>query len=658
MAYSRPELRNGASISGRVDSYGIIRKSDEVLKGGANGLVHRAVATKTGKTVALKLLSPREQKSDDELETIRRLFKNEIKKTHLVTHWNIVQIKDWGEVTWKGSRVPFMVMDLARENLQEYLQNGVGLLPGLLYCALLSQAVEYINSRGLIHRDIKPENVLMTVDDSVQLSDLGIAEFRTNFEKDQFEMHGGYSEPSSDTQHPRFYFSPEQLRRAEGEKDVDLSRSDIFQLGLLLHRILLGTPVRGQIRQNSSVYANLPPIVRNTLWEMIQEEPTARPSLPFCAKVLWVFLVHMLSRLYVQANQLDPLVKAAFTECFQDKNRFPLRYGEPSRWDSVFSWLSRHQLLRINRSSDAVLTASGVDLKNLVLGNRGWHDFIRLYSLLGREPAVSFDESVRELKARPGSQGVRGWGWNKPDDAFHCKTKKSIIAVLPPFQFGQSYWVEAHTSSDQALTIPFGAPLFVARGKTRREALLRICSELRRDGLRISAGNRLLHCFKEDKGATIRVFGMGILPLLADIISALCREEPTKVSIKCPFTYRYVLNIKERRRALPRGLVEFEFTHLAEVLIRGQTKQLEAIFQPYPEVCVVRTKELSDFLRMVVTFGSRLDQEFFVVPTERDWRFYFLRFDFVGFERRRVANFLRVAAETERVLAECRKLTV
>lgn len=657
MVYRRPDLDDGALVKGRVDDYRIARRSGEVLKGGANGLVHRAVAMKSGKAVALKLLSPRDQKSEDELETTRRLFKNEIRKTHLVTHWNVVQIRDWGELTWERSPVPFMVMDLARENLQEYLQKGVGLLAGLLYCALLSEAVDYVNSRGLIHRDIKPENVLMTEDNGVQLSDLGIAEFRTDFEKDQFEIHGGYSEPSSDTQHPRFYFSPEQLKRAEGEKGVDLSRSDIFQLGLLFHRIVLGHPVRGQIQQKRSTYGDLLPLIRNTFWEMIQDDPRTRPPLHFCATVLWVALEHLLSRLYAQADQVDPYIRAALIVCFHEGNRLPLRVGESSRWDLAFSWLNGQGLLRFDQSGDAVLTARGIALKDLVLGTHGWHNFIRLYSLVGRRPALSINELIRELKVGPKLDPAIILGRIPSAGTVHCKMRKSTIAVLPPFQYRGSYWVEIHAiHHERAPTVPMAAPLFVGCGKTRRGSLLRICSELKKDGLSTSARKRLLCSFK-DNGTIFSI--TGVRHLLADVVGALCCQKPTNISIKWHAPAQGgVLNIERRRHAVPRGLVEFEFTHLVDILIQGNIKELEALFRTRPEVCLVPREYINEFLMMLVRFTGRLDQQFCVAPAQDNWRLYFLRFGFLGFERRRVANFLRAWEETKRVVEESAKLAV
>jgi hypothetical protein len=61
---------------------------------------------------------------------------------------------------------------------------------------------------------------------------------------------------------------------------------------------------------------------------------------------------------------------------------------------------------------------------------------------------------------------------------------------------------------------------------------------------------------------------------------------------------------------------------------------------------------------MLVTFRARFDQGFLVAPSQQDWRFYFSIFIFLSLEHRRVTNFLRVAAETKRVVEKYGDLAV
>jgi eukaryotic-like serine/threonine-protein kinase len=99
--------------------------------------------------------------------------------------------------------------------------------------AQVLEAVGHAHRNLVIHRDLKPSNLLVDGDGRVKLLDFGIAK----------QLEGGDATATSDRALTFEYASPEQLHAAP-----ITTATDIWQLGIVLHRLLSGSHPFGLTR--------------------------------------------------------------------------------------------------------------------------------------------------------------------------------------------------------------------------------------------------------------------------------------------------------------------------------------------------------------------------------------------------------------------------
>ena len=217
-------LGDGSPSAGEkttVGTYEIIAKIGQ----GAMGTVFKARQTSMDRIVALKILKPSLARDTAFLDR----FLGEVRAAAQLNHPNIVQAYDTG----KASGYTYFAMEFVDgHSLQAILQSG-GPLPerrALEVTRDIARALECAHNAGVIHRDVKPDNVLVSVDNTAKLADLGIAHRTNSSDTDVTPSGMAMGTPN--------YISPEQVR---GEMSID-TRADIYSLGATLYHMLTGAP--------------------------------------------------------------------------------------------------------------------------------------------------------------------------------------------------------------------------------------------------------------------------------------------------------------------------------------------------------------------------------------------------------------------------------
>jgi serine/threonine protein kinase len=197
---------------------------------GSMGEVWEAWHTTLGISVAVKIL--REPSSEAENFLHRERFRQEAHIAARVNHPSLVRVLDFGE---EGER-PYLVMELVRgPTLEAWLrsQPGVDQRTALKIAGHVCVGLSGLHQFGVVHRDIKPANVLIEAGQRLKISDLGLA-------RDPTASHPG------DVAGTPQYLAPECLM----EGAVSDSRSDLYAVGIILYRLLMGRlPFQGTTEQ-------------------------------------------------------------------------------------------------------------------------------------------------------------------------------------------------------------------------------------------------------------------------------------------------------------------------------------------------------------------------------------------------------------------------
>jgi serine/threonine protein kinase/Flp pilus assembly protein TadD len=216
----------GEALPPHVQGYVVL----DMLGHGGMATVWRATQQSTGRDVALKVMSPLLFAA----RRARNRFDRELRLTASLHHPHIAAVYDGGV---SGS-VCFYAMELVEGMpLDKFVRSHkLSRRQILELMHQVCQAVTHAHQNGVIHRDLKPSNIL--VDESIQprVLDFGLAKAVAEVGA---EMGSDLTVSiEGDLAGTPAYMSPEQ---AAGSAAID-TRSDVYSLGVILFRLIVGQP--------------------------------------------------------------------------------------------------------------------------------------------------------------------------------------------------------------------------------------------------------------------------------------------------------------------------------------------------------------------------------------------------------------------------------
>src|SRR6266566_2171492 len=185
---------------------------------------------------AIKVLQMRLSDED------KRSFLEEARTIAHLKHPQIVRILEYDV----AEGIPFLIMEYASNGTLRQLYPKGTILPPMVvgsYVKQIAAALQYAHNQKLIHRDVKPENMLLSHQNSVLLSDFGLA-IIVQSSRDRLQSVAGTVT----------YMAPEQLQGRP------CPASDQYALAVVVYEWLSGERLfQGSFLEVASQHVLVPP---------------------------------------------------------------------------------------------------------------------------------------------------------------------------------------------------------------------------------------------------------------------------------------------------------------------------------------------------------------------------------------------------------------
>jgi serine/threonine-protein kinase len=271
----------------RIDRFEI----RELIGQGGMGAIYRAVDTKIGRTVALKVIRT-DRLGSSSGELVRQRFLRETLALSKVEHRNVVRVLDFG---FSGD-TPYLAMEYLRgQDLGKLLKSTATLLPiGDVVDVMLEvcAAISACHDAGIIHRDLKPSNVFLCEEREseriVKILDFGVS---------KPPVAGDLTREGQIVGTPQ-YLAPEQI---DGKA---VPQTDQYAVGVMLYACLTKTLpyhghasfgllraiVLGKFPPPAAARTDLPEKLEGIILRAMRIVPDERyPSIHELGKALWEF---------------------------------------------------------------------------------------------------------------------------------------------------------------------------------------------------------------------------------------------------------------------------------------------------------------------------------------------------------------------------------